>query len=89
MTAVVTQPRPFTIDQDTGPGLVVVLTAPSGTGKTTVGEALLKRRPTLGRCITVTTREPRPGEANGVDYHFVTEDEFARMRDGGDLLEWA
>jgi len=81
--------RPFAVERDAGPGLVVVLSAPSGTGKTTVGDALLQRRPSLGRCVTLTTRDPRDGEVDGKDYRFVSAKQFVRERDRGSLLEWA
>ena len=89
MTPAAPRLRPFTVERDAGPGLVVVLSAPSGAGKTTVGEAVLARRDTLARCVTLTTRAPRNGEADGAAYHFVDEREFARRRDRGTLLEWA
>lgn len=81
--------RPFTLERDTGPGLVVVLSAPSGAGKTTVGNALLRRRPTLARCTTATTRAPRRGERDGVDYEFLTTPAFKQLRARGGLLESA
>ena len=71
------------------PGQLYVITGPSGVGKTTVAYQLLERRSSLTRLITYTTRAPRPGEQDGVDYHFVTEDEFKRMIEEGELFEWA
>jgi guanylate kinase len=53
----------------------VVLSAPSGAGKTTVTKKLLKRRDDLGYSVSCTTRAPRAGEMNGVDYHFLSEEE--------------
>ena len=68
---------------------VVVLSAPSGGGKTTITKALLARRPDVGFSVSATTRRPRPGEQNHVAYHFLTRDEFARRRDAGEFVEWA
>ena len=68
---------------------VVVLSAPSGGGKTTITKALLARRPDVGFSVSATTRRPRPGEQNHVAYHFLTRDEFARRRDAGAFVEWA
>jgi len=70
-------------------GLCLVLCAPSGGGKGAITEALLAREPELHRSVSVTTRPPRPGEVNGVHYHFITEDAFTAAQRNGDLLEWA
>ncbi|MBD0321657.1 MAG: guanylate kinase [Gemmatimonadetes bacterium] len=67
----------------------LVLSAPSGAGKTTIARRLRDRRGDVAFSISATTREPRPGEVDGVDYHFVAEDEFRRMIDAGELIEWA
>lgn len=67
----------------------VAICAPSGTGKTTVARALLRRSEDLLFSVSVTTRAPRPREREGVDYHFVGADEFNRMIRDGELLEWA
>jgi guanylate kinase len=67
----------------------VVLSAPSGAGKTTVTKKLLKRRDDLGYSVSCTTRSPRAGEMNGVDYHFLSEADFAARRDRGEFAEWA
>ncbi|HEU4885357.1 MAG TPA: guanylate kinase [Longimicrobium sp.] len=67
----------------------LVLSAPSGAGKTTIARRLRDRRGDVVFSISATTREPRPGERDGVDYHFVSEDEFRRMIDAGELIEWA
>ena len=67
-------------------GLLIVLSAPSGAGKTTVRDALLEKEKKLKKAITTTTRPPRPGEEDGVDYFFLPEDEFrARVEEGGFL----
>lgn len=68
---------------------VVILSAPSGGGKTTISRALLERRPDVGYSISATTRAPRPGEQDGVSYHFVTREEFERLAVAGEFLEWA
>lgn len=71
-------------------GLLVVISSPSGGGKTAVVQGLLQSDPTrFVYAVTATTRPPRPGEQHGVHYYFVSPAEFARMRDGGELLEWA
>ena len=67
----------------------VVLSAPSGGGKTTVARALMRRRPDVGYSVSCTTRPPRAGEQEGVDYHFLTDETFATVRDRGELAEWA
>jgi guanylate kinase len=70
-------------------GLMYVLSSPSGAGKTTLAERLLKGDPRLKLSISATTRKPRPGESDGKDYYFVSEAEFLRMRDNNEFLEWA
>ena len=73
-----------------GPGgRVVVLSGPSAVGKSTVVRCLRDRLPDLYFSVSATTRAPRPGEIDGVDYHFVDDDAFRRLIDGGELLEWA
>ena len=68
--------------------VLLVLTGPSGVGKGTVGKALLDRDPALSWSVSATTRAPRDGEVDGIDYHFVTRDTFERLRDAGGFLEW-
>lgn len=68
---------------------ILVLSSPSGGGKTTIAKALLTARENLGFSISATTREPRSGEKDGVDYHFLTVEEFEARRDRGEFLEWA
>jgi guanylate kinase len=70
-------------------GLLLVLSSPSGAGKTTLARALLEADNTIRLSVSVTTRAPRPGEVNGRDYHFIDDAEFSRLREAGDLLEWA
>ena len=69
--------------------IVVVVSAPSGAGKTTVLARVLAETPGLRFSVSHTTRPPRGGERDGVDYHFVDRDRFVRLRDAGALLEWA
>jgi guanylate kinase len=70
-------------------GLLLVMSSPSGAGKTTLSRKLLAADPNITMSVSVTTRKPRPGEVDGKDYHFIGKDEFARHRDAGGLLEWA
>jgi guanylate kinase len=68
--------------------VLLVISGPSGVGKGTIVRRLLEREPGLWFSVSVTDRPPRPGEVAGRDYHFVSTEEFERMRDAGDLLEW-
>ncbi|WP_078287980.1 MULTISPECIES: guanylate kinase [unclassified Mycobacterium] len=70
-------------------GRVVVLSGPSAVGKSTVVRRLRDDVQGLFFSVSATTRAPRPGEVDGVDYHFVTAEEFQRLIDTGALLEWA
>jgi guanylate kinase len=71
-------------------GLMLVLSSPSGAGKSSISRALVdEERDRLFLSISVTTRRRRPSEVEGIHYHFIDADRFARMRDGGELLEWA
>jgi guanylate kinase len=70
-------------------GLLVVIAGPSGVGKGTVHRHVRAALDDAVLSVSVTTRAPRPGERDGVDYHFVDEDRFAAMVAGGELLEWA
>jgi guanylate kinase len=67
----------------------LVLSAPSGAGKTTLANALRRRNRDVAFSVSATTRAPRPREVDGESYHFVSRDEFLRMRDAGELIEWA
>ncbi len=67
----------------------VILSAPSGGGKTTIARALLARRPELGYSVSCTTRAPRPSEVNGRDYYFMTRSEFLAERERGAFAESA
>jgi guanylate kinase len=68
---------------------VVVLSGPSGVGKSTIVRRLREQVPDLHFSVSVTTRAPRPGEVDGVDYHFVGPAQFQTLIDSGELLEWA
>ncbi len=70
-------------------GKVFVITGPSGVGKGTLIERLLEQIPELELSISATTREPRPGELDGRDYHFLSPEEFRRRLEAGDFLEHA
>ena len=70
-------------------GRLFVITAPSGAGKTSLIDALMRADPSLKLSISYTTRAPRPGEKDGVDYHFVDEATFLAMRSRGEFLESA
>lgn len=70
-------------------GRLFVVTAPSGAGKSSLIQAILKADPTLKLSVSYTTRAPRPGEQNGREYHFVDEPTFLAMRDRGEFLEHA
>lgn len=67
----------------------IVLSAPSGAGKTSVANEIFDRLPYIRFAVSLTTRARREGEVDGVDYRFVDEDEFARARSAGELAEWA
>ena len=69
--------------------LLLVLSAPSGGGKTTIAKKLLQARKDLGYSVSATTRATRNGERDGEDYHFLSREEFERRRDRGEFLEWA
>lgn len=70
-------------------GVLLLISAPSGGGKTTVCASMLAQNPPLRRVITCTTRPPRPGEVDGVDYHFFAMPEFERRIEAGEFLEHA
>lgn len=67
----------------------VIFAAPSGAGKTTIAHELDRRREDIEFSVSATTREPRVGEQDGVDYHFRSEADFRKMIERGELLEWA
>ncbi|MHC3897867.1 UNVERIFIED_CONTAM: guanylate kinase [Wolbachia endosymbiont of Nasonia longicornis] len=70
-------------------GILLILSSPSGAGKTTISEKLLEQSTNLVMSISVTTRKPRPGEINGKDYFFVTEEKFHALCKAGQMLEYA
>ena len=70
-------------------GLMLVLSSPSGAGKTTLARRLLEAEPGVEMSISCTTRKQRNGEVEGRDYHFIDRETFAGMRDRGEFLEWA
>jgi guanylate kinase len=70
-------------------GLLIVLSSPSGAGKTTISHLLLKADPDITMSISATTRPKRPGEVDDVDYHFVDDAGFKALIDDGELAEWA
>jgi guanylate kinase len=70
-------------------GLMIILSSPSGAGKTSIARELLRRHPTMRLSISATTRAPRPQEGDGTDYYFVSQERFESMAATGDLLEYA
>ncbi|AYH42010.1 guanylate kinase [Azoarcus sp. DN11] len=71
------------------PGTLIIITAPSGAGKTTLVRGLLERDPQMHLSVSYTTRAPRAGEQDGREYHFVDVGTFRTLRDRGEFLEWA
>ena len=85
-----TNPNPATARPSSASSpMLVVISAPSGTGKTTLCVQTLAARPTMSRAITCTTREPRPGEKDGVDYYFLDAADFLKRVQAGNFLEHA
>ena len=70
-------------------GLLIVLSSPSGAGKTTISRMVMESDPEVTMSVSATTRPIRPGETDDVDYHFVDDAEFERMIAAGDFVEWA
>lgn len=70
-------------------GLMLILSSPSGAGKSTLARDLLAKDEAITLSVSVTTRPAREGEVDGKDYHFISQERFAEMRDAGELLEWA
>ncbi|MBI4534893.1 MAG: guanylate kinase [Ignavibacteriae bacterium] len=69
-------------------GKLIVISAPSGSGKTTIAKEIMKRNPTLVFSVSATTRAKRDGEVEGRDYFYLTEDEFLKKIDEGEFIEW-
>jgi guanylate kinase len=84
-----TQPTVIATKAPPASGCLFVVAAPSGGGKTSLVKALLEREPGMRLSVSYTTRPPRPGERDGVDYHFVDEPTFATLKDRGEFLEHA
>jgi guanylate kinase len=82
-------PRPIGASSDHRAGVFFVLSGPAGSGKTALMAALRDLEPEIRYCITATTRPPRPGERDGVDYYFLSREEFLERVDRGDFLEYA
>lgn len=70
-------------------GLLIVISGPSGTGKGTVCSLLMKNNPDIAYSVSATTRAPREGEQDGVNYYFLSKESFEEMIEKGELLEWA
>jgi len=70
-------------------GLLIVLSSPSGAGKSTLSRMLMAADDEISMSVSATTRPKRPGEKDGVDYHFVDDPEFDRLIDAGEFVEWA
>ena len=70
-------------------GQVFIISAPSGSGKTTLGKELISSLSDFQLSTSYTTRKPRPGEREGIDYFFLTEEEFEEKKRRGELIEWA
>lgn len=79
-------PKSWTVQE--GHGIALVIAGPSGAGKSSVIAEILRRDPGLAFSVSATTRPRRPDEKDGHDYHFVSDTEFDRMVEVGDLLEW-
>lgn len=69
-------------------GLIIVVSAPSGTGKSTICRRLLAACPEIKFSVSLTSRTPRPNEINGKDYHFISHEDFQRRIDEGEFVEW-
>ncbi len=69
-------------------GKLIVISAPSGSGKTTIARAIMEKYPAMLFSVSATTRTPRPGETNGKDYFFLSKEEFQKRVQAEDLVEW-
>jgi len=70
-------------------GLLLVISGPSGAGKGTICKEIMSKHPHISYSVSATTREPRKGEVDGVNYHFLSKERFEEMLQRGDFLEWA
>ena len=70
-------------------GHLYVISAPSGTGKTSLVKALIEKDPSIRLSVSTTTREPRAGEVHGIDYFFVKKEDFDRQINDNEFIEWA
>ncbi len=82
-------PKSKTQSPKPAPPLLILISAPSGAGKTTLVHLLLAAQPHMTRAVTCTTREPRAGEKDGVDYHFFSAEEFLKRLQAGNFIEHA
>lgn len=69
-------------------GKLIVISAPSGSGKTTIAKEIMRLNPSLGFSVSATTRQKRAGETDGKDYFFLSEEEFKRRINAGEFVEW-
>lgn len=74
---------------DNGRGLLIILSSPSGAGKSTLSKRLMTWDPSMSFSVSATTRPPRKGEVNGIDYYFETKDDFANLVENDQMLEYA
>ncbi|WP_127127689.1 guanylate kinase [Georgenia sp. SYP-B2076] len=84
-----TEPAPAPSAPTTRPARLTVLSGPTAVGKGTIMAELRRRSPELWISVSATTREPRPGEVDGVHYHFLTGERFDALVEAGEMLEWA
>ncbi len=82
-------PKPDVSQQIERRGIMLVISSPSGAGKSTIARELLSKQENLKLSVSVTTRGQRGSEIDGTHYHFISDREFSRMRDSDSLLEWA
>ena len=82
-------PKPLGSKKSTRSGILYVVSAPSGAGKTTICQSVLQRMPDLLYSVSYTTRVPRANEKNGRDYHFISKRRFEEKIDAGEWAEWA
>ena len=89
MTDLIPAPARHHADRFQTRGILFIVSSPSGAGKSTIARKLLTSEPGLEMSVSATTRGPRPGEEDGVDYHFVSVDRFKEMVAANEFLEWA